>query len=71
MKSAILAAIAGFSVAFVAGVVSAPDASAEESYIARCRSNRDCDGFGRTYCDGPGLCIFNPDDITYGHCECA
>lgn len=55
MKKVVLAAIAGFAVAFVAGMVSAPEAQAQT--YQPCRSNRDCTQWSATYCGGdPGFC---------------
>lgn len=66
MKKAILAAVAGFSVAFVAGVVSAPEAAAQ--VLRRCASNSACYDWGITYCGAPGVCDRDSGSIPYCIC---
>lgn len=64
MKKTILAALAGFTVAFVAGVVSSPPAEA----APLCRTHADCAGFT---C-GPEQfpTCYRPSGSTTGYCRC-
>jgi hypothetical protein len=67
MMKVLLAAVAGFTVAFVAGVVSAPVAHADP-YI-RCTRNADCIAFGAEYCGGDAGMCFKGSGTT-GYCLC-
>ncbi|MCP3139293.1 hypothetical protein [Pyxidicoccus xibeiensis] len=69
MKKTLLAVLAGFTVAFVAGAVTAPKAEAQTT--PRCRTNSDCTAYGQTHCAGdPGYCWHDDWYGQYGYCYC-
>jgi hypothetical protein len=65
MKKTILAALAGFTVAFVAGVVSSPPAEAAPA----CKTNADCANFACPSLDQFPVC-YRPSASTSGYCRC-
>jgi hypothetical protein len=67
MKKTILAAIAGFAVAFAAGVISTPPAEAAPS----CQTNADCANFSCSSPEQIPVCqrVVTPSG-TSGYCRC-
>jgi hypothetical protein len=65
MKKTILAALTGFTVAFVAGVVSSPPAEA----APLCRTNADCVNFTCSNPEQFPVC-YRPSGSTSGYCRC-
>ncbi|MFP2904894.1 hypothetical protein ACLESD_07535 [Pyxidicoccus sp. 3LFB2] len=65
MKKTILAALAGFTVAFVAGVVSSPRAEA----APLCKTNTDCAGFTCSTPEQFPVC-YRPAGSVSGYCRC-